>query len=418
MQNDASVPENQAATSGTLEHTLGEAALAAAFDFVEERACQKIEQQGIKLGRRSKKKVRLQLEKMLRDETLSSIKVPDWKWWGHQEFTIQFSDQDQQDLTAFGSRLIEVVPTVLTDSFLHMEAAVLKDLKKGWPKYRKAHDKDMAGFLKRLRSSWGAGFALLEMLITIATEAGSNWKGTPQFPALTDAHRRLHARACQIANEVVTLLYHGYADGAMARWRTLHEIAIVMDFLGAHGDDAAKQYIDHQIVESRRATREYQSHCEAINQKALSPEEVARTERSYQECIALYGRDFRTQYGWAAAFLKKPRPSFSDIVQSVGLEHFRPYYRMASHGVHANPKGVFNQIALLNDEVLLAGSSNVGLANPGHNSAISLYQATVFLLTPHPTFESLLILKIMGQLTDEIGEALIEAHASLEEAGE
>ena len=142
---------------------------------------------------------------MLRDETLSSIKVRDWTRWGQHEFTIQFSDQDQQDLAAFESRLIEIVPTILTDSLLSMEVAVLKDLKRGWPKYRKAHDKDMAGFRKRLRRNWGAGFSLLEMLITIATEAGSNWKGTPQFPALTDAHRRLHARACQSANEVVTL---------------------------------------------------------------------------------------------------------------------------------------------------------------------------------------------------------------------
>ena len=72
---------------------------------------------------------------------------------------------------------------------------------------------------------------------------------------------------------------------------------------------------------------------------------------------------------------------------------------------------------MLSDEVLLAGPSNFGMADPGHNSAISLYQATVFLLTQRPTFEALLTLKIMERLTGEIGEALIEAHASLEEAG-
>ena len=355
---------------------------------------------------------------MLRDEKFCSIKVPDWKLWRNQEFTIRFTDQDQQDLAALTSRLIEIVPTILTDSLPSMEAAVLKHLKRGWPKYKKAHDKDMAGFLKSLRRSWGAGFSLLEMLITIATEAGSNWKGAPQFPALTDAHRRLHTRACQISNEVVTLLKYGYADGAMARWRTLHEIAIVMSFIDTHGNNVAERYIDHEIVESRRATREYQLHCEALNEEAFSPEEVARTEMSYQECIAHYGKDFGTQYGWAAAFLERPNPSFSDIAKSVGLEHFRPYYRMASHGVHANPKGVFNQIGMLNDEVLLAGPSNVGMADPGHASAISLYQATVFLLTHSPTIESLVTLKVMERLIDEIGEALIEAHASLEGAVE
>ena len=91
---------------------------------------------------------------------------------------------------------------------------------------------------------------------------------------------------------------------------------------------------------------------------------------------------------------------------------------MASHGVHANPKGVFNQLGVLSDEVLLAGPSNIGMADPGHNSAISLCQATAFLLTRLPTFESLVTLKIMERLTDEIGEALIEVHAALEEAAE
>ena len=136
MQDDASVPENQDATSGTLEHALGEAALAAAFDFVEERVCQKIERYGIKLGRRSRKKVRIQLERMLRDETLSSIKVRDWTRWGQHEFTIQFSDQDQQDLAAFESRLIEIVPTILTDSLLSMEVTKRVPIKLCSPKSR------------------------------------------------------------------------------------------------------------------------------------------------------------------------------------------------------------------------------------------------------------------------------------------
>ena len=110
MQDDASIPENQAVTSGTFGHALGEAALAAAFDFVEERVCQKIGRQGIKLGRRSRKKVRLQLERMLRDETLSSIKVRDWTRWGKHEFTIQFSDQDQRWTRKTGP-FVKVAPT-------------------------------------------------------------------------------------------------------------------------------------------------------------------------------------------------------------------------------------------------------------------------------------------------------------------
>ena len=46
-------------------------------------------------------------------------------------------------------------------------------------------------------------------------------------PFTVEVQTRLHARACQIAREVLTLLYAGFAEGAMARWRALHELAVL-----------------------------------------------------------------------------------------------------------------------------------------------------------------------------------------------
>ena len=56
-----------------------------------------------------------------------------------------------------------------------------------------------------------------------------------------------------MADEIICLLENGFADGAMARWRTLHEIAIVAIVLSKHGEDIAQGYLDHQAVESKRA---------------------------------------------------------------------------------------------------------------------------------------------------------------------
>jgi hypothetical protein len=90
--------------------------------------------------------------------------------------------------------------------------------------------------------------------------------------------------------------------------------------------------------------------------------------------IAKYGPDFaKGDYGWAGHHLGKTKPTFRNIEAAMQIDHFRAHYRLASHNVHANPKGVFFKLGTLAEsQVLLAGPSNAGLADPGHGAAISL----------------------------------------------
>jgi len=41
----------------------------------------------------------------------------------------------------------------------------------------------------------------------------------------------------------------------MARWRTLHEINVVITLIAEDGDELAERYLAHDIVESARARR-------------------------------------------------------------------------------------------------------------------------------------------------------------------
>jgi hypothetical protein len=92
-----------------------------------------------------------------------------------------------------------------------------------------------------------------------------------------------------------------------------------------------------------------------------------------------------------------------------------PYYKMASHNVHANPRGIFFKLGIIGEtEVLLAGSSNAGLADPGHSTAISLMQITSAFALSNPTLDDLVAMKVMEQLVDEIGGAFAKAHQQLE----
>ena len=75
--------------------------------------------------------------------------------------------------------------------------------------------------------------------------------GGGERPQTFDLLIKLHARACQITEEVICLLGGGFADGAMARWRSIHEISAV-SLIEEHGEGLAERYRLHEVVELRR----------------------------------------------------------------------------------------------------------------------------------------------------------------------
>ena len=73
---------------------------------------------------------------------------------------------------------------------------------------------------------------------------------------------------------------------------------------------------------------------------------------------------------------------FADIEKASGLDHLRPYYKMASHNVHANPRGISFHLGLSDgSDILLAGPSSYGLTDPAHGAAMSVHQATIPMLS-------------------------------------
>jgi hypothetical protein len=263
------------------------------------------------------------------------------------------------------------------------------------------------------------------MFIEIALEVGSDFN--QEFRAEASAENdlvfevltRLHARACQIASEILALLKSGHADGAHARWRSLHEIAVVSFFIKSAGNDVAERYLLHNAIESYKAAKLYQQYCARLGYEPISAEELKDIESTYQYLVGRFGPAYKEEYGWAASALCKDKPTFRDIEQEVGLDHLRPFYKMASHNVHANPKGVFFKLGLYptSEEILLAGPSNAGLADPGHGTAISLGQITVALLITRPNIDRLVVCGILMKLTDEIGEEFLAVQKSLECGG-
>ncbi|MHB0915208.1 MAG: DUF5677 domain-containing protein [Thermoleophilia bacterium] len=286
----------------------------------------------------------------------------------------------------------------------------------------KEHAELKESFENRLNMRWGKAFDLLEQLIAVAHEAGEEFNREFRPEAVKDNDlvfevlTQLHARSCQVASEVLTLLESGYADGAMARWRSLQEITVTALFIRGNGQDLAEKYLLHENIESYKGARQYQNYVTRLGYPPYSEEELDQFKKRKDELIGRFGSDYNNNYGWAAQALNKAKPKFSDIEKKVELDHLRPFYKMASHNVHANPKGITFKLGLHdNTHVLLTGPSNYGLSDPGICTAISLSQITINLLTRKATLDHLIICRVISKILDECEDAFLEASHTLDE---
>ena len=297
------------------------------------------------------------------------------------------------------------------------------------PKMLREHRRLKRGFERRLRSRWGSGLDLFYMVYVGSEEAGSMFNSTHRPQAaedndvLFDVLTRLHARACRTALEVHHLLSGGFGLGALARARTLHEIAVTAMVLNEHGrqpgnEDLAEKFTLHECISSYRDALQFQKSAEALGYAPFSDEDMAVMKRDNNNLLAKYGGNYREPQGWAAALVHHGRPKFVDLEDLATVAHLRPHYRWASHEVHSDSKGLSqNTLRRGESEWQSTGPANIGLADPGQMALISLHQTTVALLLclENPEPNDLIALIALQELVDRAGGALLEAHARLEE---
>ncbi|MCW3058816.1 MAG: hypothetical protein JWQ02_637, partial [Capsulimonas sp.] len=333
---------------------------------------------------------------------------------GHIEIDISEYGDTSQPFNDFLEKMPEIIPSLIAET----ADGILSHLKLDTPRMLEEHKNIRSSFESHVAAKWGNALNLLETLIVVSKEAGSEFSNDLRSEAsasndfVFEALVRLHARACQVASEILTLLRAGYADGAHARWRTLHEINVVVSFISKFGTEIAERYLLHNHIESRKAALQYQDNYMRFGLLPIPEEKLIKIEEKYQSLIDRYGHDYRTDYGWAGSAFGNSRPSFADIERNVDFEHMRPYYRLASHNIHANPKGIIFRLGLPNESnLLLSGASEGGLVEPGHGTIISLYQLSTRILTIKPNIDRLVTCIVMGKLADEAGSAFMAAHS-------
>jgi hypothetical protein len=336
------------------------------------------------------------------------------------DIVLEFTDADTARAQEYVDKISETIPDLIHTVAQAAALKMLRRYERDWAAWRDARDIQTDQFRFNLQARWGQGFDALRMLIELSRDIGTDFhrrasrSRSRRRDHLNKALSHLHVRAIQIASEIMVLMENGYADGAMARWRTLHEVTCVAIVLCDGGEALAERYLAHEIVEAKKGLGQYQQCQPKLGYAPFSKRAAARIERDYADAISRYGKEFGGDYGWVAAHLGNTRPTFGNIENAAGRAMMRSHYKMASHNVHASTKGIAYRLGSLDRRyAVIAGASNVGFVEPGQNLALSLMQITMLLLPTSWTLDKIAQLMALNQLHDRIPRALAQSERAI-----
>ncbi|MEI7408003.1 DUF5677 domain-containing protein [Pectobacterium aroidearum] len=290
--------------------------------------------------------------------------------------------------------------------------------------YLKYHLDEVKGFENRLYGTWGKPLGRFEMMIVMCRELGSEVndefrKGSGESYKL-EVLTRLHAHSLQISCEILQLLKGGYADGAMARWRSLHESAVISRLISTSGEELAERYYNHKHIDNYKFSISYNEHCDYLDFEKVDDIAIEKIKLRYDSLLEKYGESYKNDYGWCFDVFNKKKVTFYDIESFVGLSYLRPFYKFSSNRVHVGSKSISYKLTLSlsykswDKEILLSGPSNEGLVDPMQCTGLSLIDITDSLLSITPTVDSMISTKILSIWNNKLQRELVEANEELE----
>lgn len=161
-----------------------------------------------------------------------------------------------------------------------------------------------------------------------------------------------------------------------------------------------------------------------MNVEEIDPETVQALEDEKEKLVDHFGSAFDGTYGteWAANELGfDGGPSITQLAEEVGLDHNKPYYRLASESIHGGSKGTLDRLGIIEipdveqPDFLLSGPSNAGLKLPGQLTAIFLAQITFALIRWQSSSIHVAEMQGMQRLVDDINHAFADVSEELYE---
>ena len=283
-------------------------------------------------------------------------------------------------------------------------------------------NREERGFRERCYKRWRSDLDLLQVFRHFCAEVGSLFQkefcryGQYRHDPLLGVLMRQHANACRIAGEVEALLRCGYPDGALARWRTLHEIAVSSILIRKFGMAAAEDFVRYGLVEAAKGMEAYQETADAMGRVPYVSHEIDAA-RKVRDRLVSANRDLESRSGWARRHVGAAR--FEKLKEAAGLDKWKNDYKWASQNVHTTYRELRALLGMSEaaEDGLLVGPSDSGFAEPAHFSAIALSQTTSAFMTCYIDDEGCPIdfsltcvaLKTIDHMVEEIGTRFLHA---------
>lgn len=184
---------------------------------------------------------------------------------------------------------------IVEQLFIDAEGSNYRNLKRIARRLRRQDRRTRSSFEKRLMRRWGNAIDLYDLFLIASRQMGEDFNREHRAQAANnqdytcEALVRIRARACLIASEIRVLMVSGHASGALTRWRSIHELAVVALFVKEHGNDVAERYILRQAVQTSKQMDKYEQHHEALGYESRDPVEREQVHDLRNKLIARCG---------------------------------------------------------------------------------------------------------------------------------
>lgn len=287
-----------------------------------------------------------------------------------------------------------------------------------------AYRKQTKGFETGVFERWELSFNHLEMMWSVAQELGEahvhliKAAGGKDDNAVMEALAHLFPRALLVAQEIICLLKGGFPDGALARWRSLHELSITAMYIAKHGEDVAIPYLLSSHFAARRGAVQMNRLAGNADQKMFSDTEMKEFDTSCTRAERMLGRKISKDSLGEWPRINEKHNNFADIEKDVGMDMLRPQYKWASTHTHAHHRPMDNLLGMAEGdaEKHLVSASNSGFVGPLQMVATTLAQITATYLLHVPNPDRVVHSNIMLKLAEEMLSIAIEDQRSFAES--
>lgn len=290
-------------------------------------------------------------------------------------------------------------------------------------------------FESRLQMRWLNAFYGLKSVITIAEELSmgvideylknkQKEDGKYIVPFEYDMMFKLHGKSVVVSKEILTLLKSGYSDAAISRWRTLHEISVVLGLITYcienekdNAQELATRFYSRSIVEEYKIKK----YTKSINKEERAV--LDKLKKNYLDIEKKYGTKFiKEDYEWARIVLPevKGKIYFSHLEKKTKNTELTSYYKMANSQIHSTSFGLHQSFGNMDGSGIgvVYGPSNYGLSIPGQLTIISIIRSTTSLLLVDSTLDKVVNISILQRFFENYSTIFDDIQVEIEKEEE